>query len=105
MKTNASWLIAQYIVGKLSSVISVLPCVLLEKMSNQYVEDLPVEANERYLAKLNAVGMKAWPYQLPEGCWSNDMTTWPNLEYPDIYEYLIETPGKSLSYMYCSRLL
>ena len=88
---------------KYSSLISLLPCFIVEKMSNQYIDRLPVEAKEQYLAKLNAVRMKQCPYQLPEGCWASDITTWPNLEYPDNYEYLIETPCKSLSHLYCSR--
>ena len=25
--------------------------------------------------------------------WKNDPTKWPDLEFPDIYVYLIETPG------------
>ena len=65
-------------------------------MSYQYFDELPGEAKERYLEKLNAVKLKECPYRLPAGCWSSDLATWPNLEYPDIYEYLVETPGKTL---------
>jgi len=25
--------------------------------------------------------------------WQNDPTTWPTLEYPEVYTYLIDTPG------------
>ena len=33
------------------------------------------------------------PYQIPADSWENDPTKWPALEYPDIYHYLVETPG------------
>ncbi|CAL4250689.1 unnamed protein product, partial [Meganyctiphanes norvegica] len=33
------------------------------------------------------------PISSSRSSWSIDLETWPNLEYPDIYDYLVETPG------------
>lgn len=33
------------------------------------------------------------PYQLPGDAWVDDPTKWPSLEWPEVYDYLINTPG------------
>ena len=43
--------------------------------------------------KLKAAGLQEFPYRFPEDRWINDPTSWPCIEYGDIYTYLIETPG------------
>ena len=34
------------------------------------------------------------PREIPEEQWSNDVSLWPELEFGQIYTYLIETPGE-----------
>ena len=50
-------------------------------------------AQKRYLEKLNQLGLDKCPYEIPADLWINEPTSWPPLEYPEIYEYLINTPG------------
>ncbi|KAG1672978.1 AMMECR1-like protein [Nymphon striatum] len=64
-----------------------------DKITYQYFGELPAGTKETYLEKLRVADLKECPYQLPEGCWSGNIATWPNAEYPDIYEYLVETAG------------
>ena len=63
-------------------------------MANNYTESLPADAKGRYLAKIGLVGLSECPYKLPHGAWKNDPTEWPAVEYPQVYNYLIESPGK-----------
>ena len=62
-------------------------------MSYEYSEKLNSVARERYLAKLQAAGLESCPYKEEAGRWINDPTKWPDVQYPDIYCYLVETPG------------
>ena len=34
------------------------------------------------------------PYQLPEEKWIDDVSLWPQVEFGQIYSYLINTPGQ-----------
>ena len=34
------------------------------------------------------------PYQLAVDQWIDDISRWPPMEFPDLYSYLIETPGE-----------
>ena len=34
------------------------------------------------------------PYKLPDDQWVDDLSRWPPVDYPDLYTYLIETPGE-----------
>ena len=65
-------------------------------MTYQYMEQLPGEAKERYREKLTVARLNMCPYQFPEGIWLDDPRLWPVVEYPDIYEYLLNTPGTGL---------
>ena len=62
-------------------------------MSFQYLDSLLGDARTRYDKKLSFIGLSECPYRLPQGSWSNDPTRWPEMEYGDMYAYLIETPG------------
>ena len=57
--------------------------------------------------------LKAGPYTFSREEWSSDISLWPEVEYPDIYNYLINSPSpytkdelkayKSLEgYKYCT---
>lgn len=63
-------------------------------MSYEYVESLNETGKVRYRTKLEAAGLEICPYRLPGDSWSNDPTKWPKLEWPEVYSYLINTPGK-----------
>ena len=62
-------------------------------MASYNIEEIGGEAKSRYLEKLKLVNLDLCPYQIPADSWKNDPTKWPALEYPDIYHYLVETPG------------
>ena len=51
-----------------------------------------MEGRKRYLEKLQAANLKECPYRLPEGSWSSDLIAWPELQYPGLYDYLINSP-------------
>jgi len=65
-------------------------------MNVDYFSFLKDDARSRYLEKLDIVGLNECPYRLPADIWKEDPTNWPDIEYPDIYEYLINTPGKHI---------
>ena len=65
-------------------------------MAYQYIEQLPSEARARYGEKMAVARLNMCPYQFPEGIWCDDPKLWPSVEYPDVYDYLINTPGKEL---------
>ena len=54
------------------------------------IEEIGGEAKSE---KLKLVNLDMCSYQIPADSWENDPTTWPALEYPDIYHCLVETPG------------
>ena len=62
-------------------------------MSYSYQETLNGESLSRYKAKLSVVNCKECPYKLPAGVWENNPCMWPDLQYGDVYSYLIESPG------------
>lgn len=71
-------------------------------MTTNYTDSLTEVARERYIRKLqclyNSDKEKSLeeldPFRLVDADWSDDTTRWPPVEYPDIYTYLIETPGE-----------
>ena len=62
-------------------------------MSYEYFNTLNDESRTRYLQKLETVKLKEYPYRLPADTWKDNPTLWPELEYPEVYDYLINTPG------------
>ena len=49
---------------------------------------------KRYLTKLNIDGCTLQdPYAIEESLWSEDMSKWPDLQFGDIYTYLVDTEG------------
>jgi len=41
--------------------------------------------------------LKTCTFILPASNWCNNPTQWPEVSYPDIYLYLIESPGKPVN--------
>ena len=59
-----------------------------------YFNSLDYVAQKRYLSKLK-IGDNTLqdPYAIEESLWSEDMRNWPDLQFGDIYSYLINTEG------------
>ena len=51
------------------------------------------EAKDRYKKKLQLLDLETCPYLLPADSWIDDPTQWPELEWPEVHEYLLNTPG------------
>ena len=62
-------------------------------MSYEYFNTLNDESRTRYLKRLEFAKLKEYPYRFPADTWKDNPTLWPELEYPEIYDYLINTPG------------
>ena len=67
-------------------------------MSYSYMSELPATALARYKSKLRILGLDTCPYQHPADSWLNDPKGWPKVAYPDVYHYLIKTPGTYLTF-------
>ena len=76
----------------IKSLSACIWCPAVNMTSYRY-QDLDGEAKIRYLRKLELCGLNVCPYQLPADAWKNEPTQWPNLEWPEIYDYLVNTPG------------
>lgn len=57
-----------------------------------YIESLQPIDRDRYLKKITLIGSDSCPYLIKE--WTNDPTEWPEVSFPDIFCYLVESPGK-----------
>ena len=65
-----------------------------EKSHSQYFQQLDSTAKARYLAKLQILGNIEDPYVRSGVSGTNvEWYDWPNVEFPDIYSYLIATPS------------
>ena len=54
----------------------------------------PGRKTDEYLLKLKSVGLDSDPYDLPKKKCSTDINIWPEINFGDIYMYLISSPGK-----------
>ena len=62
-------------------------------MSYEYFDTLREKARSRYLKKIQTVKLHECPYRLPADTWMAHPSKWPELENPEVYDYLINTPG------------
>ncbi|XP_063963770.1 uncharacterized protein LOC129270480 [Lytechinus pictus] len=64
-------------------------------MAYDYSDGLPGDSLRRYNQKLAVIGLDSsnCPYKHPADSWRNDPSDWPDVEYPDVYNYLVHTPG------------
>lgn len=64
--------------------------------NSAYLKGLSPVDRDGYLNKLKlSAGVQLPdPYSLPACEWVKDMKRWPNVQWPDIYMYLINTPSK-----------
>ena len=58
-----------------------------------YKESLDSVARSRYEKKLDLIGLGTCPYELGPELWTDDVTLWPPVEFPDIVFYLLQSPG------------
>lgn len=67
----------------------------LKSISNDSkLDTLNFSARKRYLEKLTIGGqVLSDPYLMDEASWCDDMTKWPELQFGDVYTYLINTKG------------
>ena len=61
---------------------------------SSYFNSLSYIAQKPYLTKLNINGYTLEdPYAIEGSLWSEDMSKWPDLQFSDIYMYLVDTEG------------
>ena len=58
-----------------------------------YKESLDSVARLRYEKKLDLIGLGTCPYELGPESWTNDVTLWPHVKFPNIVFYLLQSPG------------
>ena len=69
-------------------------CSVNTSNMSSYFNALDYIAQKRYLAKLNIDGCSLQdPYAIKETQWSEDMSKWPDMQFGNIYTYLINTEG------------
>lgn len=60
-------------------------------MSSYTIED--ERGKQRYKEKLDGVGLDVSPYDIAADAWIDDPSRWPDLEWPEVHDYLINSPG------------
>ena len=66
---------------------------LKEKTYSTYYRELDDEAKDRYREKLAMLGHVDDPYILQDKSAVSDWQQWPEVEYPDIFNYLVTVPS------------
>ena len=64
-------------------------------MNAHYFSALKADSKERYRQVSDLVALKDCLYCLPADLWCNNSVQWHEVKDPNIYDYLINTPGKS----------
>ena len=64
-------------------------------MYSSYFESLDYGSQKRYVEKLKAPGGVEIldPYNIADDLWMDNPAKWPDVEFGDIYTYLIDTKG------------
>ena len=58
---------------------------------SDFFKQLDVRGKHRYHEKLQILGLCSDPYATTSKNWESDPNLWPNVEYPDIFNYLIDS--------------
>ncbi|XP_048735015.2 uncharacterized protein LOC125650616 [Ostrea edulis] len=58
-----------------------------------YFQCLDTASQGRYKKKLSLLNLDQCPYETEKGKWEDNMKMWPDVMYPDIFTYLIDSPG------------
>lgn len=64
-----------------------------EEVESEYFCQLHDDDKRRYKEKIAKLELETDPYLLPVDQWTPDRTLWPSVEYPDICNYLINSPS------------
>lgn len=68
---------------------------LQQAMLSEYFSSLDYSAQRRYLEKLRIDGETLPdPYAISEDLWTDDVSSWPNFEFGNLYTYLIDSTGQ-----------
>ena len=70
----------------------------MDSQQTSYANSLPSADQFRYLEKLKLIGNVGCPFTLESGLWANNPNEWPQVDYGDIWNYLIESPGKYIGF-------
>ena len=63
-------------------------------MTSEYYDSLDYISQRRYIDKLKVRGVKIPdPYSISDDFWIDDPTKWPDIEFGDVYMYLIDREG------------
>ena len=65
---------------------------LISVTLSEYVKSLSHEDVVFYIEKITVDGVQLPdPYGITKSCWDNVVNKWPDISYPDIYQYFVET--------------
>ena len=64
-------------------------------MNAHYFSTLNADSKQRYRQASDLVALKDCPYCLQADLWCNNSVQSHEIKYPNIYDYLINIPGKS----------
>ena len=74
--------------------VVVFCCSVYTSNMSSYFNLLSYITQKRHLTKLNIDECTLQdPYTIEESLWSEDMSKWPDLQFVDIYTYLVDTEG------------
>ena len=59
---------------------------------SSYFASLTYTAQKRYVEKLKEFFLED-PFAIADDRWSEDLSKWPDVEFDDVYTYLIDTKG------------
>ena len=86
----------RHFVGQKDTVICVVVEISSDRISpigSSYFHLLDYSAQKPYLMKLKVDGHDLKdPYDIPDELWLDDPSKWPEIQFGDIYTYLINTP-------------
>ena len=60
---------------------------------SDFFKQLDARGKRRYDEKLEILGLCSDPYATTSEDWESDPDYWPNVEFPDIFNYLIDSPS------------
>ena len=63
-------------------------------MTYNYHDNLSGKDRVRYDEKLEMIGLQKCPYKVKGDAWISDTRKWPDIEYAQIFNYLINSPRK-----------
>jgi hypothetical protein len=63
-------------------------------MAYNYSDQLDSSAKGLYNEKLLLVNCDVCPYKLPADVWQDNLGSWSDLQFGDVYSHLVESPGK-----------